>query len=48
MASLLTSGDIPNLFEEQDIELINDKFRGVCISENLPTTKVSVYARFTK
>ncbi|KAG5500386.1 hypothetical protein JKF63_03478 [Porcisia hertigi] len=48
VAGLLTSGDVPNLFEEQDIELINDKFRGVCLSENLPTTKVSVYARFVK
>lgn len=48
VAGLLTSGDIPNLFEDQDIELINDKFRGVCVSENLPTTKVSVYARFIK
>ncbi|KPA85487.1 putative dynein heavy chain [Leptomonas pyrrhocoris] len=48
VAGLLTSGDVPNLFEDQDLELINDKFRGVCISENLPTTKVSVYARFVK
>ncbi|CAJ1990204.1 dynein heavy chain [Leishmania donovani] len=48
VAGLLTSGDVPNLFEDQDIELINDKFRGVCLSENLPTTKVSVYARFVK
>lgn len=48
IAGLLTSGDVPNLFEEQDIELINEKFRGVCMSENLPTTKVSVYARFIK
>lgn len=48
VAGLLTTGDVPNLFEDQDIELINDKFRGVCVSENLPTTKVSVYARFVK
>ncbi|KAG5499789.1 hypothetical protein GH5_03924 [Leishmania sp. Ghana 2012 LV757] len=48
VAGLLTSGDVPNLFEDQDIELINDKFRGVCLSEDLPTTKVSVYARFVK
>ncbi|PBJ72155.1 dynein heavy chain [Trypanosoma cruzi cruzi] len=48
VAGLLTSGDVPNLFEDQDIELINEKFKGVCMSENLPTTKVSVYARFIK
>ncbi|CAM39593.2 putative dynein heavy chain [Leishmania braziliensis MHOM/BR/75/M2904] len=48
VAGLLTSGDVPNLFEDEDIELINDKFRGVCLSENLPTTKVSIYARFVK
>jgi dynein heavy chain, axonemal len=48
VAGLLISGDVPNLFEDQDIELINDKFRSVCLSENLPTTKVSVYARFVK
>eukprot|EP00796_Vickermania_ingenoplastis_P008354 gene8354-5852_t len=48
VAGLLTSGDVPNLFEDQDVELINEKFRGVCVSENLPTTKVSVYARFIK
>ncbi|RNF11625.1 dynein, axonemal, heavy polypeptide 1 [Trypanosoma rangeli] len=48
VAGLLTSGDVPNLFEDQDIELINNKFKGVCMSENLPTTKVSVYARFIK
>ncbi|KPI89108.1 putative dynein heavy chain [Leptomonas seymouri] len=48
VAGLLTSGDVPNLFEDQDLELINDKFRSVCISECLPTTKVSVYARFVK
>ncbi|CCW62408.1 unnamed protein product [Phytomonas sp. EM1] len=48
VAALLTSGDVPNLFEDQDLELINEKFRGICISENLPTTKVSIYARFVK
>ncbi|KAH9586143.1 Dynein heavy chain [Trypanosoma melophagium] len=48
VAGLLTSGDVPNLFEDQDIEIINDKFKGICMSENLPTTKVSVYARFVK
>nr|CCC53405.1 putative dynein heavy chain, fragment [Trypanosoma vivax Y486] len=48
VAMLLTSGDVPNLFEDQDIDLINDKFKGVCMSENLPTTKVSMYARFIK
>lgn len=48
VAGLLTSGDVPNLFEDQDVELINEKFRGICVSENLPTTKVSIYARFVK
>ncbi|KAL7709319.1 dynein heavy chain cytosolic putative [Lotmaria passim] len=48
VAGLLTSGDVPNLFEDQDLELINEKFRSVCVSESLPTTKVSVYARFVK
>ncbi|SCU71162.1 Cytoplasmic dynein 2 heavy chain (DYNC2H1), putative [Trypanosoma equiperdum] len=48
VAALLTAGDVPNLFEDQDIEIINERFKGVCMSENLPTTKVSMYARFIK
>ncbi|CCW68744.1 unnamed protein product [Phytomonas sp. Hart1] len=48
VTALLTSGDVPNLFEDQDLELINEKYRGICISESLPTTKVSIYARFVK
>ena len=48
VAGLLTAGDVPNLFDDKDLELINEKFKGVCMSENLPTTKISMYARFIK
>ncbi|CUG87383.1 dynein heavy chain, putative [Bodo saltans] len=48
VAGLLTSGDVPNLFEDKDIDIINDKFKGICMSENLPTSKISMYSRFIK
>eukprot|EP00759_Apiculatamorpha_spiralis_P058926 PhF_6_TR948/c0_g1_i1/m.1749/K10408/DNAH; dynein heavy chain, axonemal len=48
VASLLTSGDIPNLFEDKDLELIYDAYKAVCMSEGLPATKLSMYSRFIK
>jgi len=48
VASLLTSGDVPNLFDEKQLELISEKFRGICQQEGLPQTRVSIYSRFIK
>ena len=48
VASLLTSGDIPNVFDDKQMELINEKFKGVCMQEGLPATKLAMYARFNK
>jgi dynein heavy chain len=46
VASLLTSGDIPNCYDEKQLESINEKFKDICLQENLPTTKVSIYSRY--
>ena len=48
VASLLTSGDVPNVFDEKQTEKINEKYRDVCLAEGLPSTKVGMYARFIR
>eukprot|EP01063_Lacrimia_lanifica_P030849 TRINITY_DN4987_c0_g1_i1.p1 TRINITY_DN4987_c0_g1~~TRINITY_DN4987_c0_g1_i1.p1 ORF type:complete len:2324 (+),score=1039.90 TRINITY_DN4987_c0_g1_i1:991-6972(+) len=48
VASLLGTADIPNLFEGIELDAIYNQYRGVCQQERLPTTKISMYARFIK
>eukprot|EP00667_Euglena_gracilis_P000011 EG_transcript_11 len=48
VASILNSGEVPNLFEAPDMEEIMSKMKPVCVAEGLPLTKVSLYARFLR
>eukprot|EP01012_Entosiphon_sulcatum_P030911 TRINITY_DN3847_c0_g1_i1.p1 TRINITY_DN3847_c0_g1~~TRINITY_DN3847_c0_g1_i1.p1 ORF type:complete len:4187 (-),score=787.17 TRINITY_DN3847_c0_g1_i1:47-10915(-) len=48
VSNLLNSGDVPNLFDANDLESIYNTMRPICTYERLPTTKMSLYARFTK
>jgi len=48
ISNLLGTGDIPNLFEDRDLESIYDEFRPICSNEGLPGHKVALYSRFTR
>ena len=48
VASLLTSGEVPNIFDEKQIEQINEKFKDICVAEGRPATKLAMYTRFIK
>ena len=48
IACLLTSCDIPNLLDETQLDIVMEHFNSVCLSEQLPLTKLAIYNRFIK
>lgn len=48
MNNLLNAGEVPNLFLGQEFEDLLGAMKPICMAENVPLDKVSVYARFVK
>ena len=48
VAALLGTADVPNLFDGPELDNIYNTYRTICQTERLPTTKLSMYARFVK
>eukprot|EP00666_Eupelagonemidae_sp_cell4sb_P010785 gene10785-6858_t len=48
IGGLLGTADVPNLFDGPELDNIFNHYRDVCQAEGLPTTKISLYARFVK
>jgi len=46
--NLLNSGDVPNLFDDNDINGITGSMRPICQALNLPLNKVALYSHFVK
>jgi len=46
--NLLNSGDVPNLFDDNDVNSITASMRPICQALNLPLTKVALYSHFIK
>ena len=46
ISGLLNNGDVPNLFDASTLEDISTHMRPICTVEQLPTTKLGLYARF--
>jgi len=46
--NILNTGEVPNLFDDNDQNRILSAMRLVCIAEGLPQTKISMYAQFVK
>eukprot|EP01060_Flectonema_neradi_P033948 TRINITY_DN5821_c0_g1_i1.p1 TRINITY_DN5821_c0_g1~~TRINITY_DN5821_c0_g1_i1.p1 ORF type:complete len:4165 (+),score=795.81 TRINITY_DN5821_c0_g1_i1:69-12563(+) len=46
--NVLNSGEVPNLFENNEVDEINHTMKEICVQEGLPCTKVSLYIRFQR
>eukprot|EP01063_Lacrimia_lanifica_P030854 TRINITY_DN4987_c0_g4_i2.p1 TRINITY_DN4987_c0_g4~~TRINITY_DN4987_c0_g4_i2.p1 ORF type:complete len:4157 (+),score=1788.38 TRINITY_DN4987_c0_g4_i2:76-12546(+) len=46
--NILNCGEVPNLFEQSELDEINQTMKGICAAEGLPVTKVSMYVRFVR
>lgn len=46
--NLLNSGEVPNIMEPQDIDVINTAMNPVCQAEGIMPTKINLFARFVK
>ena len=46
--NVLNSGEVPNLFENAEMDEINHAMKSICVQEGLPCTKVSLYIRFQR
>ncbi|KAJ9446655.1 Dynein-1-beta heavy chain [Diplonema papillatum] len=46
--NILNTGEVPNLFEQTELDEVNQAMKSVCMQEGLPCTKVSLYVRFQR
>jgi dynein heavy chain len=46
--NLLNSGDVPNLFDDNEVNSITAAMRPICQALNLPLTKVALYSYFIR
>lgn len=44
--SILNSGDVANIYQEADMEEINNACKGDCIKKNLQPNRMNVYAQY--